>query len=46
LLGHSDDATGTLAIREQYKQVLVAGDRMVRDGPWKLVYQPLEMVVG
>jgi len=43
LLDIPDDATGTLAIREQYKQVvLVAKDRMVRDGPWKLVYQPLE----
>lgn len=43
LLDIPDDATGSLAIREQYKKVvLVAKDRMVRDGPWKLVYQPLE----
>lgn len=43
LLDVPDDATGTLAIRDEYRcTVLTAKDRMVRDGRWKLVYQPLE----
>jgi arylsulfatase A-like enzyme len=43
LLDVPDDATGTLSIREQFREItLEAKDRMVRDGRWKLVYQPLE----
>jgi arylsulfatase A-like enzyme/GT2 family glycosyltransferase len=43
LLDVPDDATGTLAIKSEYRDiVLLAKDRMVRDGRWKLVYQPLE----
>lgn len=43
LLDVPDADTGSLAIRERYRrEVVVAKDRMVRDGPWKLVYQPLE----
>lgn len=43
LLDVPDDATGTLSIRAQFREVtLEAKDRMVRDGRWKLVYQPLE----
>ena len=43
LLDVPDDASGTLAIKSEYHDiVLLAKDRMVRDGRWKLVYQPLE----
>ncbi|HNB05255.1 MAG TPA: sulfatase-like hydrolase/transferase [Thauera aminoaromatica] len=43
LLDVPDIAAGSLSLRERYRQtVLVAKDRMVRDGRWKLVYQPLE----
>lgn len=43
LLDVPDDASGTLAIKSEYRDiVLLAKDRMVRDGRWKLVYQPLE----
>ncbi|ENO93371.1 sulfatase [Thauera sp. 28] len=43
LLDIPDPDSGSLAIRAHYQQeVVVAKDRMVRDGPWKLVYQPLE----
>lgn len=42
LLDVPDDATGTLAIKDEYRgAVLTAKDRMMRDGRWKLVYQPL-----
>jgi hypothetical protein len=35
--------TGTLAIKPEYcKTILDAKDRMIRQGRWKLVYQPLE----
>ena len=37
-----DKATGTLALKPEYQQqVIVAKDRMLRRGRWKLVYQPL-----
>lgn len=43
LLDVPDDATGTLCIRDEFRErTLHAKDRMVRDGRWKLVYQPLE----
>jgi arylsulfatase A-like enzyme len=36
-------ASGTLAIKPEYwGRVVDAKDRMIRSGPWKLVYQPLE----
>ncbi len=35
--------SGTLAIKPQYREaILLAKDRMIRHGDWKLVYQPLE----
>lgn len=38
-----DPATGTLAIKAEYRRkILAAKDRMVRQGPWKLVYQPVD----
>jgi arylsulfatase A-like enzyme len=38
-----DRASGTLAIKPEYcAAILVAKDRMIRHGRWKLVYQPLE----
>jgi arylsulfatase A-like enzyme/GT2 family glycosyltransferase len=38
-----DRASGTLAIKPEYcEAILVAKDRMIRHGRWKLVYQPLE----
>lgn len=41
LLEIPDPRTGTLAIKRQYRQVVVdAKDRMVRVGSWKLVCQP------
>jgi arylsulfatase A-like enzyme len=43
LLEIPDKESGTLAIKAQYKGIIVrAKDRMVRRGRWKLVYQPLE----
>jgi arylsulfatase A-like enzyme/GT2 family glycosyltransferase len=43
LLDVPDDMTGTLSIKEEFRQpTLRAKDRMVREGKWKLVYQPLE----
>lgn len=43
LLEVPDDTAGTLGIKEEFREhILVSKDRMVRDGPWKLVYQPLE----
>jgi len=43
LLDVPDDASGTLAIKSEYRDIVfLAKDRMVRDGRWKLVYQPLE----
>jgi arylsulfatase A-like enzyme/glycosyltransferase involved in cell wall biosynthesis len=42
LLDVPNGATGTLAIKPEYQDlILLAKDRMVRDGRWKLVYQPL-----
>jgi arylsulfatase A-like enzyme/GT2 family glycosyltransferase len=36
-----DKRSGTLSIRPEYRQIInEAKDRMVRHGPWKLVYQP------
>lgn len=44
LLDVPDDATGTLAIKPEFRDiVLLAKDRMVRNGKWKLVYQPLDV---
>jgi arylsulfatase A-like enzyme/glycosyltransferase involved in cell wall biosynthesis len=38
-----DRTSGTLAIKNEYcKAILAAKDRMIRQGRWKLVYQPLE----
>lgn len=35
-------ATGTISLKPEYEQSIVeAKDRMIRRGPWKLVYQPL-----
>ncbi|MGB9128229.1 MAG: sulfatase-like hydrolase/transferase [Thiobacillus sp.] len=35
--------TGTLAIKSEYREaILIAKDRMLRSGRWKLVYQPLQ----
>ncbi len=43
LLDVENDATGTLSIKAKYRPItLAAKDRMVRDGRFKLVYQPLE----
>lgn len=43
LLDVPDDATGTLSLKQEYRErVILAKDRMIRDGRWKLVYQPLE----
>ncbi len=37
-----DPRTGTMAIKPEYQdRIIVAKDRMVRCGRWKLVYQPL-----
>ncbi|HYE37069.1 sulfatase-like hydrolase/transferase [Methylocaldum sp.] len=42
LLEVPNRATGTLAIKLQYQNItLIAKDRMLRSGRWKLVYQPL-----
>lgn len=41
LLQVPDKRTGTLAIKREYQQAIItAKDRMVRIGPWKLIYQP------
>ena len=43
LMEAPDRASGTLAIKPEYcDAILVAKDRMIRRGRWKLVYQPLE----
>jgi arylsulfatase A-like enzyme/GT2 family glycosyltransferase len=43
LLDVPDHTTGTLAISPAFRErVVVAKDRMIRDGRWKLVFQPLE----
>jgi arylsulfatase A-like enzyme/glycosyltransferase involved in cell wall biosynthesis len=42
LLEVPDKDSGTLAIKPEYVQItLLAKDRMMRQGRWKLVYQPL-----
>ncbi|WP_369613466.1 sulfatase [Marichromatium sp. PS1] len=42
LLDVPDHRSGTLAIRPEYADLVVrAKDRMVREGRWKLTYQPL-----
>lgn len=41
LLEVPDKTTGTLAIKPEYRDVIIAAkDRMVRVGPWKLTFQP------
>ena len=41
LLEVPDKRSGTLAIKQQYRQAIIAAkDRMVRVGSWKLIYQP------
>jgi arylsulfatase A-like enzyme/glycosyltransferase involved in cell wall biosynthesis len=41
LLDVPDERSGTLAIKPEYAEAIIAAkDRMVRLGPWKLVYQP------
>ena len=43
LLDVPDLATGTLAIKPEYQDIVVnAKDRMIRLGNWKLTYHPLE----
>ncbi len=43
LLDVPDRAKGTLAIKQSFRlAALAAKDRMIRDGRWKLVFQPLE----
>ncbi len=43
LLDVPDDSTGTLSIKDEFRLLtLQSKDRMIRDGRWKLVYQPLE----
>lgn len=43
LLEVPDRETGTLAIKPEYlDRILAAKDRMIRQGTWKLVVQPLE----
>ncbi len=42
LLEVPDKRSGTLAIKAEYRdRVIIAKDRMIRLGRWKLVYQPL-----
>lgn len=42
LLEVPDKETGTLAIKPEYREsTVLAKDRMIRQGRWKLVYQPL-----
>jgi arylsulfatase A-like enzyme/GT2 family glycosyltransferase len=41
LLEVPDKLSGTLAIKLEYREAIIAAkDRMVRQGPWKLTYQP------
>ena len=41
LLEVPDKLSGTLAVKPEYRQVVIAAkDRMVRAGSWKLTYQP------
>lgn len=43
LLEVQDKKSGTLGIRPEYRDIYIrAKDRMLREGNWKLVYQPLE----
>src|SRR5581483_5797944 len=43
LLDVPNPAEGTLTVKNEYRdRVIVAKDRMIRRGRWKLVYQPLE----
>ncbi|MES1999785.1 MAG: sulfatase-like hydrolase/transferase [Pseudomonadota bacterium] len=43
LLEVPDKASGTLAIKPQYRDIVFeAKDRMIRVGRWKLVYQPVQ----
>ncbi|NMG28295.1 sulfatase-like hydrolase/transferase [Aromatoleum evansii] len=43
LLDIPNEASGSLSIKDEFKElVVIAKDRMMRDGRWKLVYQPLE----
>jgi len=43
LLDIPNETSGSLSIRQEYKdRVIIAKDRMMRHGRWKLVYQPLE----
>ncbi|MCU0842391.1 MAG: sulfatase [Thiobacillaceae bacterium] len=43
LLEIPDTASSTLAIKPEFqKRIIAAKDRMIREGAWKLVYQPLE----
>ncbi len=43
LLEIPDRASGTMALKREYQaRVITAKDRMIREGRWKLVYQPLE----
>lgn len=43
LLDVTDLAKGTLVVKDVYRQrIVVAKDRMIRRGNWKLVFQPLE----
>ncbi|QBQ54502.1 sulfatase [Nitrosococcus wardiae] len=42
LLEVPDKQSGTLAIKPEFRDlIIIAKDRMVRMGPWKLTYQPL-----
>lgn len=42
LLTVRDKASGTISLKPEYETAIVrAKDRMIRDGRWKLVYQPL-----
>jgi arylsulfatase A-like enzyme len=42
LLEIPDPDTGTMAIKPEYQdRIVIAKDRMIRSGNWKLVYQPL-----
>jgi len=43
LLEIRDHATGTLSLKREYMaRIIQAKDRMIRDGRWKLIYQPME----
>jgi arylsulfatase A-like enzyme len=42
ILDIPDKSSGTLAIKEDYKNIIVlAKDRMIKKGKWKLIYVPL-----